>query len=85
MAVDRNTFGFAISTSGDNQIVKYALSSQQQQEQQKDNIVIKKSSIKKSGLAAIDIRMDGKIFATAGHDGRYFFVMSIKPFLMKIQ
>ncbi|KAG2227993.1 hypothetical protein INT45_012017 [Circinella minor] len=83
VAVERNTFGFAISTSGDNQIVKYALSSQQQQQGQgqESNVVIKKSSIKKSGLAAIDIRIDGKIFATAGHDGRIrvFSCKSLQP------
>ncbi|KAI9495068.1 WD40-repeat-containing domain protein [Zychaea mexicana] len=82
VAVDRTAYAFAVSTSADNQIVKYALSSPLSSSQRSDdNPVIKKSSIKKSGLAAVDIRRDGKIFATAGHDGRIrvFSCKSLQP------
>ncbi|KAI8146390.1 WD40-repeat-containing domain protein [Fennellomyces sp. T-0311] len=72
LRVDRTTC-FAISTAADNQIVKYELS--------QDHPVVSKTNIKKSGLAAVDIRVDGKIFATAGHDGRIriFSCKSLKP------
>lgn len=51
-----------ISTSADNQIVKYNLF--------ESSPSIQNASIKKHGLAAVDIRSDGKILATGGHDGR---------------
>ncbi|KAI9246739.1 WD40-repeat-containing domain protein [Phascolomyces articulosus] len=85
VVMDRSTLEFAISTGADNQIVKYALTSTshpaQQHEEDYSSIVMKKTSIKKSGLAAIDIRIDGKIFATAGHDGRIrvFSCKSLQP------
>lgn len=53
---------FAISSSADNQICKYSLAT---------GDIIKKITIKKSGIAAVSIRPDNKIFASGGHDGRF--------------
>ncbi|KAI9351872.1 WD40-repeat-containing domain protein [Pilaira anomala] len=63
---------FLISSSADNQIVKYALAT---------GDIIKKITIKKSGIVAIKIRPDNKIFATGGFDGRIrvFSMKSMKP------
>lgn len=52
---------FLISSSADNQICKYSLTT---------GDIIKKITIKKSGLVALKIRPDNKIFATGGYDGR---------------
>ncbi|ORY92159.1 WD40-repeat-containing domain protein [Syncephalastrum racemosum] len=62
---------FAISTSAENAIIKYDLVTGQ----------TKKTTIKKPGLSAVTIRQDGKIFATAGYDGRIrvFSAKSLKP------
>ncbi|KAG0192489.1 hypothetical protein DFQ28_008988 [Apophysomyces sp. BC1034] len=51
----------AISTSADDQIIKYSLSS---------GDIVKKIKTKKSSLTAVDIRQDNKIMATAGFDHR---------------
>ncbi|KAI8994471.1 WD40-repeat-containing domain protein [Pilobolus umbonatus] len=62
----------ALSSSADNQIVKYSLVT---------GDIIKKITIKKAGLVAIEIRADNKIFTTGGYDGRIrvFSVKSMKP------
>ncbi|RIB25881.1 WD40-repeat-containing domain protein [Gigaspora rosea] len=63
---------FAISTSGDNKIVKYNF----------DEVpLIKSTTIKYAGIAEVKIRSDGKIFATAGWDMkiRIFSSKSMKP------
>lgn len=52
-----------ISSSADNQIIKYSLAT---------GDIIKKITIKKSGLVALKIRPDNKLFATGGYDGRYY-------------
>jgi WD40 repeat protein len=52
----------AISSSADNQICKYSLGT---------GDIIKKITIKKSGVVAVSIRSDNKIFASGGYDGRF--------------
>lgn len=52
---------FVISSSADNQICKYSLAT---------GDVINKITIKKSGIVALKIRPDNKIFALGGYDGR---------------
>lgn len=61
-----------ISSSADNQIIKYSLAT---------GDIIKKITIKKSGLVALRIRPDNKLFATGGYDGRIriFSMKSMKP------
>lgn len=56
-----HTNSFIISSSADNQICKYSLAT---------GDIIKKITIKKSGLVALKIRPDNKIFASGGYDGR---------------
>ncbi|KAI8057446.1 WD40-repeat-containing domain protein [Thamnidium elegans] len=63
---------FLISSSADNQICKYSLAT---------GDIINKITIKKSGIVAVKIRPDNKIFASGGYDGRIriFSVKSMKP------
>ncbi|KAF0533488.1 WD40 repeat-like protein [Gigaspora margarita] len=67
---------FAISTSGDNKIVKYNFDEEFRKEP-----LIKSTTIKYAGIAEVKIRSDGKIFATAGWDTkiRIFSSKSMKP------
>ncbi|CAG8452921.1 28315_t:CDS:2 [Dentiscutata erythropus] len=67
---------FAISTSGDNKIVKYNFD-----EGFKKEPLIKSTTVKYAGIAEVKIRSDGKIFATAGWDTniRIFSSKSLKP------
>ncbi|CEP11806.1 hypothetical protein [Parasitella parasitica] len=62
---------FAISSSVDNQICKHSLTT---------GDVINKITIKKSGIMAVTIRPDNKVFALGGCDGRIrlFSVKSMK-------
>ncbi|KAI8638890.1 WD40-repeat-containing domain protein [Parasitella parasitica] len=62
---------FAISSSVDNQICKHSLTT---------GDVINKITIKKSGIMAVKIRPDNKVFALGGCDGRIrlFSVKSMK-------
>ncbi|CAG8575406.1 7664_t:CDS:2 [Diversispora eburnea] len=57
---------FAISTAGDNKIVKYTFDENYQNEP-----IIKSTILKHSGIADVKIRSDGKIFATAGWDAKF--------------
>ncbi|CAG8680683.1 11175_t:CDS:2, partial [Acaulospora colombiana] len=68
---------FAISTAGDNKIVKYIFDD----ENYRAEPLIKSTTIKHSGIADVKIRSDGKIFATAGWDTkiRIFSSNSLKP------
>ncbi|KAI7886878.1 WD40-repeat-containing domain protein [Mucor mucedo] len=63
---------FLMSSSADNNICKYSLAT---------GDIIKKITIKKSGIVALKIRPDNKIFASGGYDGRIriFSVKSMKP------
>ncbi|PKY37703.1 WD40 repeat-like protein [Rhizophagus irregularis] len=67
---------FAISTAGDNKIVKYIFDENFEKEPLINNIVIKYS-----GVADIKIRSDSKIFVTAGWDSniRIFSSKTMKP------
>ncbi|RHZ82901.1 hypothetical protein Glove_103g71 [Diversispora epigaea] len=67
---------FAISTAGDNKIVKYIFD-----ENYQNKPSIKSTIIKHSGIADVKIRSDGKIFATAGWDAkiRVFSSKTLKP------
>ncbi|KAL0084747.1 WD40-repeat-containing domain protein [Phycomyces blakesleeanus] len=71
MAVDRSNT-WVVSTSADNQIIKYSIQS---------GDVLNQIALKKSGIAAVAVRPDNKIFATAGHDGkiRVFSCSSLRP------
>ncbi|CAI2173318.1 15885_t:CDS:2, partial [Funneliformis geosporum] len=67
---------FAISTAGDNKIVKYNFNEDFEKEP-----LINSITIKSVGIADIKIRTDSKIFATAGWDSkiRVFSSKSMKP------
>ncbi|CAG8475234.1 24470_t:CDS:2 [Cetraspora pellucida] len=54
---------FAMSTSGDNKIVKYNFD-----EGFREEPLIQSTTVKYAGVAEVKIRSDGKIFATAGWD-----------------
>ncbi|KAI9031630.1 WD40-repeat-containing domain protein [Phycomyces nitens] len=71
MAIDQ-TNTWVVSTSADNQIIKYAIQS---------GDVLHQITLKKSGIAAVAVRPDNKIIATAGHDGRIrvFSCSSLRP------
>ncbi|KAI7863092.1 WD40-repeat-containing domain protein [Spinellus fusiger] len=61
---------WAISTSADNELVKYCLLT---------GTAIS-HSLKKSGISAVAIRSDDKLIATAGHDGRTrLFSSQLRP------
>ncbi|CAG8483861.1 17059_t:CDS:2, partial [Acaulospora morrowiae] len=68
---------FAISTAGDNKIVKYIFD----EENYHAEPLIKSTTVKYAGIADVKIRSDGKIFATAGWDAkiRVFSSKSLKP------
>jgi len=67
---------FAISTAGDNKIVKYNFDENIEKEPLINSIIIKYA-----GIADIKIRSDSKIFATAGWDSniRIFSSKTMKP------
>ncbi|GBC04492.1 hypothetical protein RclHR1_00570048 [Rhizophagus clarus] len=67
---------FAISTAGDNKIVKYIFDEDFEKEPLINNV-----EIKYSGIADVKIRSDSKIFATAGWDSkiRVFSSKTMKP------
>ncbi|CAG8776316.1 14206_t:CDS:2, partial [Racocetra persica] len=66
---------FAMSTSGDNKIVKYNFDERFREP------LIQSTTVKCAGIAEVKIRSDGKIFATAGWDTkiRVFSSKSLKP------
>ncbi|RIA89486.1 WD40-repeat-containing domain protein [Glomus cerebriforme] len=67
---------FAISTAGDNKIVKYNFDENFEKEP-----LINSITLKYSGIADVKIRSDSKIFATAGWDSkiRVFSSKTMKP------
>ncbi|KAI8365504.1 WD40-repeat-containing domain protein [Choanephora cucurbitarum] len=63
---------FILSSSADNQVYKYSVQT---------GDIINKITIKKSGMVALRIRSDNKVFALGGYDGkiRLFSVKTMKP------
>ena len=52
---------FILSSSADNQVYKYSVQT---------GDIINKITIKKSGMVALRIRSDNKVFALGGYDGK---------------
>ncbi|KAI8984325.1 WD40-repeat-containing domain protein [Mycotypha africana] len=71
LAVD-NTHLFGLSSSADNQLCNYSLSTGE---------TVKRITLKKSGVVSLRIRSDNKIFASGGYDNRIrlFSVKTMKP------